>query len=104
MWVLEAVWGTLYQLVITPIRWADDTAGRMAKDVERRMEHEAEAGSMCEIPMRRLREAGEDARPLYQVAAGSSEERSQGLLPGDWRPTRAMESNQDSGSQPQLDP
>ena len=46
VWVLAAVWGTLYQLVITPIRWADDTAGRMAKDVERRMEQEAEGASM----------------------------------------------------------
>ena len=70
VWVLAAVWGTLYQLVITPIRWADDTAGRMAKDVEWRMEQEAEAGSMCQIPMRRLRETGEDAWPLYQVAVG----------------------------------
>ena len=66
VWVLAAVWGTLYQLVITPIRWADDTAGRMAKDVEWRMEQEAEAGFMCQIPMRRLRETGEDAWPLYQ--------------------------------------
>ena len=69
VWVLAAVWGTLYQLVITPIRWAEDTVGRMAKDVERRMEHEAEAGSMYEIPMRRLREVGEEAWPQYQAAA-----------------------------------
>ena len=68
VWVLAAIWGTLYQLVITPIRWADDTAGRMAKDVEQRME--AEAGSVCEIPMRRLREVREEARPPYQEAAG----------------------------------
>ena len=68
VWVRAAVWGTLYQLVITPIRWADDTAGRMAKDVERRMEYEAEARSVCEIPMRRLREVREEAWPLYQVA------------------------------------
>ena len=27
VWVLAAVWGTLYQLIITPIRWADSTAG-----------------------------------------------------------------------------
>ena len=37
VWVLAAVWGTLYQLIFTPIRWADSTAGKMAKDVELRM-------------------------------------------------------------------
>ena len=42
----------------------------MAKDVEQRMEHETEAGSMCKIPMRRLREVREEAQPLYQVATG----------------------------------
>ena len=42
VWVLTAVWGTLYQLIITPITWADSTAGRMAKDVELRMKQEAE--------------------------------------------------------------
>ena len=42
VWVLAAVWGTLYQLIITPIRWADSTAGKMAKNVELRMKQEAE--------------------------------------------------------------
>ena len=42
VWVFAAVWGTLYQLIITPIRWADSTAGKMAKDVELRMNQEAE--------------------------------------------------------------
>ena len=72
VWVLAAIWGTLYQIVITPFRWADDTAGRMAKDVERRMEHEAEAGSMCEIPMRRLRGVREEARPLCTIQQKSN--------------------------------
>ena len=42
VWVFAAVWGTLYQLIITPIRWADSTAGKMAKDMELRMNQEAE--------------------------------------------------------------
>ena len=43
----------------------------MARDVERRMEEEAEARSMNKVPMKRLREdSEEEERTLYQVAAG----------------------------------
>ena len=62
--VLAAVWGTLYQLIITPIRKADNTAGRMAKDVELRMNQEAED------PFLYLRlqivKAKEEAKPIYK--------------------------------------
>ena len=30
MWVLAVLWGTLYQLIITPIRWAEKTAEEIA--------------------------------------------------------------------------
>ena len=70
MWVLAAVWGTLYQLIITPIRWADSTMGRMAKDVELRMNQEAEEPFLyprLQI-VKAKEEAKEEAKPLYKRA------------------------------------
>ena len=53
------MWGTLYQLIITPIRWADSTAGKMAKDVELRMNQEAEEPFL-------IVKAKEEAKPIYK--------------------------------------
>ena len=66
VWVLAAVWGTLYQLIITPIRWADSTAERMAKDVELRMNQEAEEPFLC--PRLQIVKAKEEAKPIYKRA------------------------------------
>ena len=66
MWVLTAVWGTLYQLIITPITWADSTAGRMAKDVELRMKQEVEEPFL--YPRLQIVKAKEEAKPIYKMA------------------------------------
>ena len=66
VWVLAAVWGTLYQLIITPIRWADSTAGKMAKDVEMRMKQEAEEPFL--YPRLQIVKAKEEAKPIYKMA------------------------------------
>ena len=66
VWVFAAVWGTLYQLVITPIRWADNTAEQMARDVEMRMNQEAEEPFI--YPRRKLDQARDEAKPLYKMA------------------------------------
>ena len=66
VWVLAVVWGTLYQLIITPIRWADSTAGKMAKDVELRMKQEAEEPFL--YPRLQIVKAKEEAKPIYKMA------------------------------------
>ena len=66
VWVLAAVWGTLYQLIITPIRWVDSTAGKMAKDVELRMKQEAEEPFL--YPRLQIVKAKEEAKPIYKMA------------------------------------
>ena len=66
VWVLAAVWGTLYQLIITPIRWADSTPGKMAKDVEMRMKQEAEEPFL--FPRLQIVKAKEEAKPIYKMA------------------------------------
>jgi hypothetical protein len=68
VWVLSGLWGTAYQLVITPIRWADATAEHMAREVEQVMTDEA--NNVETYPMRQLREVREEARPLWDMAAG----------------------------------
>ena len=66
VWVLAAVWGTLYQLIITPIRWTDNTAEKMAKDVEIRMKNEAEEPFI--YPRLQIVKAKEEAKPIYKMA------------------------------------
>ena len=66
VWIFAAVWGTLYQLIITPIRWADNTAGRMAKDVELRMNQEAEEPFL--YPRLQIAKAKGEAKPIYKRA------------------------------------
>ena len=64
VWILAAVWGTLYQLIITPIRWADSTTGKMAKDVKLRMNQEAEEPFL--YPRLQIVKAKEEAKPIYK--------------------------------------
>ena len=60
------MWGAVYQLIITPIRWADSTAGKMAKDVELRMNQEAEEPFL--YPRLQIVKAKEEAKPIYKRA------------------------------------
>ena len=66
VWVFATVWGTLYQLVITPFRWADNTAEQMARDVEMKMTQESEEPFI--YPRRKLDQARDEAKPLYKMA------------------------------------
>ena len=44
-WIFAAVWGTVYRILITLVRWAVDTACHIAKNVGQQMEDEATASS-----------------------------------------------------------
>ena len=56
-WIFAAVWGTVYHVLITPVRWADDTARHIADNVGQQMEDEAAANSDEVYPMGQLRRA-----------------------------------------------
>ena len=66
VWVLAVVCGTLYQLIITPIRWVDSTAGKIAREVELRMKQEAE--ELFLYPRLQIVKAKEEAKPVYKMA------------------------------------
>ena len=68
VWVLAAFWGTLYQLLITPIRWADKTAEEMARNVGKQMEDEAEQSFL--YPLKQLRNQEDSDKPLWNLASG----------------------------------
>ena len=70
-WILASIWGTLYSLALSPVRWADEAARRIAEDVEQKMVNEAELDDREVYPMRQLRSAREDARPLWEMALGA---------------------------------
>ena len=40
-WIFAAVWGTVYHIMLTPVKWADDTARHIAENVGQQMENEA---------------------------------------------------------------
>ena len=52
--MLAAFWGTLYQLIITPIQWADKTTEEMSRNVGQQMEKEAEQSFLH--PLKQLRD------------------------------------------------
>ena len=58
-WIFAAVWGTVYEyhVLITPVRWADDTARHIAENVSQQMEDEATTSSDEVYPIRQLRRA-----------------------------------------------
>ena len=62
VWIFAAVWGTLYQLIITPIRRADNTAGKMAKDVELQMNQEMEEPFL--YPRLQIAKTKGEAKPI----------------------------------------
>ena len=59
-------WGTLYQMTITPIMWADNTAEKMARDVEMKMKNEAKEPFI--YPRLQIVKAKEEAWPIYPMA------------------------------------
>ena len=54
-WIFAAVWGTVYHVLITPVRWADDTARHIAENVGQQMEDEATASDDEVYPTGQLR-------------------------------------------------
>jgi hypothetical protein len=42
VWLLGALWGTLFQIALSPLRWADRTAAKIGDRVGRTMEAEAD--------------------------------------------------------------
>ena len=78
VWVLAAVYGTIYHVVVTPMRWADDVAKKIAHDVEDRMIDEAERPPEEEMyPMKRLREARDEAQPLWSMVRTAFDRRGE---------------------------
>lgn len=53
VWVLGAVWGALFQILISPIRWAD----KAAKEVADRVEEHVNAPSTTLYPQQQLEDA-----------------------------------------------
>ena len=70
-WILASIWGTLYSLALSPVRWADEAAKRIAKDVEQKMVNEASLENRDVYPMRQLRQAQESSKPLWEMALGA---------------------------------
>ena len=70
-WIFASIWGTLYSLALSPIRWADEAARRIAEDVEQKMVNEANHAPRDVYPLRQLRKAREEAEPLWRVALGA---------------------------------
>ena len=65
----------MYHVLITPVRWADDTARHIAENVGQQMEDEAAANDDEVYPMGQLRRAKERAlaamgrQERYEVSA-----------------------------------
>ena len=56
-WIFAAVWGTVYHIMLTPVKWADDTARHIAENVGQQMENEANDDSVYPTgQLRRLKE------------------------------------------------
>ena len=66
--VLAALWGTLYQLIIIPIRWADKTSEEMASNVGKQMESKAKQSFL--YPLKQLRNKEDSDKPLWNLASG----------------------------------
>ena len=64
MWVLTAVWGTLFQLAVSPFSWVDTAMGEVGERVGQMMETEAEREPEKEKPRRKALSI-EDLRRKY---------------------------------------
>ncbi len=64
MWVLTAVWGTLFQLAVSPFSWVDVPMGEVGERVGQMMENEADRESEKEKPKKKALSM-EDLRRKY---------------------------------------
>jgi hypothetical protein len=64
LWVLTAVWGTLFQLAVSPFSWVDAAMGEVGERVGQMMENEADREPEKERPKRRALSM-EDLRRKY---------------------------------------
>ena len=74
MWLIAALWGTLFQIALSPLRWADNTAQGIADRITKDMEQNAEE---------------EEKRPLNREEAASLYKGATRMLAGisqPWRP------------------
>ena len=70
-WILAAVWGTVYHVLITPVRWADNTARNIAEEVGHQMEVEATDESGEVYPVKQLKRAKANALASLGMAGPS---------------------------------
>jgi hypothetical protein len=64
LWVLTAVWGTLFQLAVSPFSWVDVPMGEVGERVGQMMENEADRESEKEKPKKKALSM-EDLRRKY---------------------------------------
>jgi hypothetical protein len=64
LWVLTAVWGTLFQLAVSPFSWVDAAMGEVGERVGQMMETEADREPEKEKPKRKALSM-EDLRRKY---------------------------------------
>jgi hypothetical protein len=64
LWILTAVWGTLFQLAVSPFSWVDAAMGEVGERVGQMMETEADREPEEERPRRRALSM-EDLRRKY---------------------------------------
>jgi hypothetical protein len=64
LWVLTAVWGTLFQLAVSPFSWIDAAMGEVGERVGQMMENEADREPEKEKPKRKAISM-EDLRRKY---------------------------------------
>ncbi len=64
LWVLTAVWGTLFQLAVSPFSWVDAAMGEVGERVGQMMENEADREPEKEKP-RKKAISMEDLRRKY---------------------------------------
>ncbi len=64
LWVLTAVWGTLFQLAVSPFSWVDAAMGEVGERVGQMMDNEAEREPEKEKPKRKALSM-EDLRRKY---------------------------------------
>jgi len=82
VWVLGAVWGALFQILVSPIRWAD----KAAKEVADRVEEHVNAPGATLYPQQQLEDARVQtwraAMDLFKKSAPAMEERREPSDPG----------------------
>jgi hypothetical protein len=71
LWVLTAVWGTLFQLAVSPFSWVDAAMGEVGERVGQMMETEADREPESERPKRKALSM-EDLRRKYSWWPSSS--------------------------------